>query len=91
MIFCTICMTMDIVSFSSQILTKDSVTVRVDAVCYFRIFNPTASIVNVENTYNATYMYAQTTLRNILGNRSLADILAEREAISQEMSVSVCL
>ena len=72
----------------SKILTKDSVTVRVDAVVYFRVFDPTASIVNVENVLNATRLYAQTTLRNILGTRTLSDILAEREAISEEMGVS---
>ena len=72
----------------TQILTKDSVTVRVDAVVYFRISNPTASVVNVQHAYNSTYMYAQTTLRNILGTKNLSELLSEREAISEEMSVS---
>ena len=71
----------------TQILTKDSVTVRVDAVVFFRISRPTASVVNVQNAYNSTYMYAQTTLRNILGTKNLSELLSEREAISEEMSV----
>lgn len=69
-----------------EILTKDSVTVRVDAVVFFRISRPTASVVNVQNAYNSTYMYAQTTLRNILGTKNLSELLSEREAISEEMS-----
>lgn len=69
-----------------QILTKDSVSVWVDAVVYFRISNPTASIVNVEHAYNSTFMYAQTTLRNVLGMKNLSDLLLERESVSHEMS-----
>ncbi len=73
----------------SQILTKDSVSVWVDAVVYFRIFNPTASVVNVEHARNSTFGFAQTTLRNVLGTKKLSELLTEREAISMEMSVSV--
>ena len=73
----------------AQILTKDSVTARVDAVVYFRIFNPTSSIVKVENAYNSTYLLAQTTLRSVLGTKKLGELLSEREAISAEMQVTL--
>ena len=70
-----------------QILTKDSVTVRVDGVVYFRIFNPTMSVINVENAYNSTYLLSQTTMRSVLGTKNLAQLLSDREAISAEMGV----
>lgn len=68
-----------------EILTKDSVTITVDAVCYFRIFNPTISVVNVENAFYSTRLLAATTLRNILGTKSLHEILREKDTISQSM------
>ncbi|KAL1248594.1 hypothetical protein QQF64_021912 [Cirrhinus molitorella] len=68
-----------------EVLTKDSVTIMVDAVVYYRIFNPTVSITKVENANHATQMLAQTTLRNMLGTKSLADILKDREEMSDQM------
>ncbi|XP_065918183.1 stomatin-like [Dysidea avara] len=68
-----------------EILTKDSVTVRVDGVVYFRTFNPTMAVVNVENAMNSTYLLAQTTMRSVLGTKNLAELLSDREAISNEM------
>lgn len=68
-----------------EILTKDSVTVRVDAVVYFRVSDPTMSVVKVENFFNSTYLLAQTTLRSVLGTRKLSELLSERESISDEM------
>jgi erythrocyte band 7 integral membrane protein len=65
-----------------EILTKDSVTVEVDAVVYYRIRDATASIINVENCSTSTQLLAQTTLRNILGTKTLAELLADREHIS---------
>jgi erythrocyte band 7 integral membrane protein len=65
-----------------EALTKDSVTVAVDAVVYFRVFNPIISIANVENSQESTRLLAQTSLRNVLGTNSLADILSKREAVS---------
>ncbi|KAA0704581.1 Stomatin-2 [Triplophysa tibetana] len=67
------------------VLTKDSVTIMVDAVIYYRVFNPTVSITKVENATHATQMLAQTTLRNMLGTKSLADILKDREEMSDQM------
>lgn len=61
---------------------------RVDGVVYFRIFNPTMSVIRVENAYNSTFLLAQTTMRSILGTKNLAQLLSDREAISNEMGVS---
>ncbi len=70
-----------------QILTKDSVTVTVDAVVYWRTSNPMISVINVENASRSTQLLAQTTLRNTMGTKTLAEILSEREEISSQMQV----
>ena len=76
-----------------QILTKDSVTVTVDAVVYFRVNDPLIAINNSVNYEGATRLLAKTTLRNVLGAHSLSEILSEKEAISGQMRVSpiVCV
>jgi len=71
-----------------QVLTKDSVTVSVDAVVYYRVSNATISIANVENAHHSTRLLAQTTLRNTMGTRQLHEILSERMTISGSMQVS---
>lgn len=71
----------------SQVLTKDSVTVSVDAVVYYRVSNATVSIANVENAHHSTRLLAQTTLRNTMGTRQLHEILSERMTISGSMQV----
>ena len=68
-------------------LTKDSVTVSVDAVVYYRVSNATVSVANVENAHHSTRLLAQTTLRNILGTKNLHEILSDRESISGSMQV----
>ncbi|XP_071820213.1 mechanosensory protein 2-like isoform X2 [Apostichopus japonicus] len=68
-----------------EILSKDSVTIAVDAVVYSRVSNPTISITNVENYKRSTELLAQTTLRNILGTKSLGEILSDREQISHSI------
>jgi erythrocyte band 7 integral membrane protein len=68
-----------------EILTKDSVTITVDAVCYFRTFNPVVSVTNVENAQFSTRLLAATTLRNILGTRTLQEILQDKETIAHHM------
>lgn len=70
-----------------QILTKDSVTIAVDAVVYFRINNPTISVTNVSNVSSSTQLLAQTILRNVLGTKNLSEILSDRESISHSMQV----
>lgn len=71
--------------YPPQILSKDSVTIAVDAVVYFRVMNPTVSITNVENYKHSTELLAQTTLRNVLGTKSLGEILSDREHISHSI------
>jgi len=70
-----------------KVLTKDSVTVSVDAVVYYRVSNATVSVANVENAHHSTRLLAQTTLRNILGTKNLHEILSDRESISGSMQV----
>jgi len=68
-----------------EVLTKDSVTVSVDAVVYYRVSNATVSVANVENAHHSTRLLAQTSLRNILGTKNLHEILSDRESISIAM------
>ena len=70
-----------------QILSKDSVTVCVDAVIYIRIFDATKSIIGVEDAQASTKLLAATTLRNILGTKALSEILSDREHIAAYMTV----
>ncbi|XP_065218157.1 band 7 protein AGAP004871 isoform X3 [Planococcus citri] len=72
-----------------EVLTKDSVTVSVDAVVYYRVCNATISVANVANAHHSTRLLAQTTLRNVLGTRPLHEILSDREAISNTMQISL--
>ncbi|XP_074597452.1 band 7 protein AGAP004871-like isoform X2 [Brevipalpus obovatus] len=72
-----------------EVLTKDSVTVSVDAVVYYRIQNATVSVANVENAHHSTRLLAQTTLRNMLGTHHLHEILSDRESISNSMQQSL--
>jgi len=65
-----------------EILSRDSVTVTVDAVVYYRIADATAAITQIANYGHSTRLLAATTLRNVLGTKNLSDILAEREGIS---------
>ncbi|KAM4047940.1 stomatin-like isoform 1-T1 [Anomaloglossus baeobatrachus] len=69
-----------------EVLTKDSVTIMVDAVVFYRIFNPIVTVVKVDNANQATQMLAQTTLRNMLGTKSLTEILVDREEMADHMS-----
>ncbi|KAJ3590003.1 hypothetical protein NHX12_007960 [Muraenolepis orangiensis] len=72
-----------------EILTKDSVTVSVDGVVYFRIHCPISAVANVTDASSATRLLAQTTLRNVLGTKNLAELLSDREGISQSMQESL--
>ncbi|RXN04198.1 mitochondrial ornithine transporter 1-like protein [Labeo rohita] len=72
---------------AQEFLTKDSVTVSVDGVVYFRVFDPICSVANVSNAGHATQLLAQTTLRNVLGTKSLSELLSDREGISYSMQV----
>ena len=70
-------------------LSKDSVPVHVDAVVYYRIFDPIISVTNVVDVGRATRLLAQTTLRTILGGHTLAEILSQRDIIQQQYQVGV--
>ena len=59
----------------------------VDAVVFYRVSNATISVANVEDSHHSTRLLAQTTLRNILGTKTLHEILGERESISSSMQV----
>merc|ERR1711981_1063235 len=72
-----------------EILTKDSVTVAVDAVVYYNIRDAAASVNNIANAPYATKLLAQTTLRNMLGTKTLAGILSDRDEISTNMQVTL--
>jgi regulator of protease activity HflC (stomatin/prohibitin superfamily) len=75
--------TMDVPA--QEVITKDNVTVRVNAVAYFRVLDPNAAIVNVADYIRATSQISQTTLRSILGQSSLDELLSAREHINQEL------
>src|SRR5262245_58236558 len=66
-----------------EVITKDNVPVRVNAVAYFRIVEPKSAIVQVENYMVATSQIAQTTLRSVLGQHQLDELLSERDKINQ--------
>ncbi|XP_023326652.1 band 7 protein AGAP004871 [Eurytemora carolleeae] len=68
-----------------EVLSRDSVTVSVEAVVYYRVSNPTLATNNIEDYSHSTRLLAATTLRNVLGTRNLAEILSERESISKVM------
>ncbi|KAK3106290.1 hypothetical protein FSP39_017031 [Pinctada imbricata] len=68
-----------------EILTKDSVTVAVDAVVYFRVFDPIMSVCNVDNAFRSGQLLAATTLRNVLGTKLMSELLTERDSIAASM------
>jgi len=72
-----------------EILTKDSVTVAVDAVVYYNIRNPMAAVCNVSDYSKSTKLLASTTLRNILGTKTLAELLSEREGMAGAMKTMI--
>jgi regulator of protease activity HflC (stomatin/prohibitin superfamily) len=68
-----------------DIITRDNVSIKVNAVVYFRVMNPRKSVVEVENFHYATSQLAQTTLRSVLGQVELDELLAEREKINHQL------
>ncbi|XP_076436465.1 band 7 protein AGAP004871-like [Babylonia areolata] len=72
-----------------EVLTRDSVTVAVDAVVYFRIFNAVSAVNNVEDFGRSTKLLSATTLRNVLGTKNLSEILSDRDQISDFMQTSL--
>jgi regulator of protease activity HflC (stomatin/prohibitin superfamily) len=68
-----------------EMMTRDNVPVTVDAVVYFRVVNPEEAVVKVENFSRATFLVAQTTLRSVLGQHELDDLLSQRDRINQQL------
>src|SRR6185436_8326188 len=68
-----------------DVITRDNVSVKVSAVVYFRVIDPRRAVVEVENYNYATSQLAQTTLRSVLGQATLDDLLAEREQLNQQL------
>ena len=68
-----------------EIMTKDNVPATVDAVIYFRVEDPIAAVVKVENFWKATSLIAQTTLRSVLGQSALDELLSQRDVINQKL------
>ena len=68
-----------------DVITRDNVTVRVNAVVYFQVFEPTKAIVEIQNYYFATSQIAQTTLRAVLSKVDLDEILTERDRLNSDL------
>lgn len=72
-----------------EAITRDNVTAKVAAVCFFQITDPVKAVIKVENAMEATQQVAQTTLRAIVGQHNLDDLLTERDSINQKLSVII--
>lgn len=70
---------------SQQIITKDNVSIGVSAVAYYQVHDPIKSIVEIDNVVAATYQIAQTTVRNIVGQSSLDEVLSQTAAINEKI------
>lgn len=70
---------------SQDVISRDNVSVRVNAVLYFRVVDPERCVIQVEDYYEATSQLAQTTLRAVLGQHELDEMLSERDKLSQEI------
>src|SRR5256885_1241464 len=68
-----------------EVMTRDNVPATVDAVVYFRVIDPVAAVVKVENFWKATSLIAKTTLRSVLGQADIDELLAHRDKINQTM------
>src|SRR2546427_8339533 len=72
-----------------EVITRDNVTIKVTAVIYFRVIDPNVAVVNVMNFLQATTQIGQTTLRNVLGQSELDELLAQRKKINQELQTII--
>src|SRR6478609_11264941 len=79
--------TMDVPA--QEVITRDNVTVRVNAVAYFRVFDPEKAVVNVTDFIRATHQIAQTTLRSVLGQVDLDHLLSAREDINKRLQAII--
>ena len=74
---------------SQQVITKDNVTVGVDAVAYFKVVDPVASVIKIQNWFQAAQLVAQTSLRSIIGRHELDQLLGERARINDELKLAL--
>ncbi len=74
---------------SQDVISRDNVSVKVNAVIYFRVIDPERAIIQVENFDMATSQLAQTTLRSVLGQHELDEMLAEREKLNSDIQLSL--
>src|SRR5512136_678484 len=74
---------------SQEAITRDNVTVKVNAVAYFRVVDPSRAIVAVEDFRRATYQIAQTSLRSVLGQSEMDELLTHRDSINQKLAVII--
>src|SRR6266446_6541044 len=72
-----------------EVITRDNITIRVTAVIYFYVVDPVAAVINMQNYLQATSQIGQTTLRNVLGQSELDEILAQRNKINRELQVII--
>jgi regulator of protease activity HflC (stomatin/prohibitin superfamily) len=72
-----------------EVITRDNVTIKVTAVVYFKVVDPTEAVVQVMDFFRATAQIAQTTLRNVLGQSELDEILAQREMINNKLQAII--
>ena len=79
--------TMDVAA--QECITVDTVTVKVDAVVYFRVIKPESAVLNVEQYIRATSLLCQTTLRNVVGQSDLEDLLAHRDKVNEKLQVLI--
>jgi len=70
---------------TQDVISKDNVSVKVNAVVYFRVMDPKSAVINVENYFEATSQLAQTTLRSVLGHHELDGMLQEREKLNSDI------
>ena len=70
---------------TQEAITRDNVTVKVNAVCYFRVMDPVEAVVKISNYLLATQQIAQTTLRSVLGQSELDELLSQRDEINQKL------
>jgi regulator of protease activity HflC (stomatin/prohibitin superfamily) len=74
---------------SQEAITADNVTVSVNAVAYFKVVDPVAAIIEIEDYTRATWQFAQTTLRNVIGQSEMDQLLQEREQLNQRLQAII--
>ena len=70
---------------SQDVISRDNVSVKVNAVLYFRVVDPERAVINVEDFYDATSQLSQTTLRSVLGKHELDEMLASRDELNRDI------